>query len=129
VIGPILVQLLHRNFITITVMKTLFNFPYSTSSSSGHPFLDVFKRNVYSVCCYFSRHYFRYYKLLVQVSSLQLLGPQVLMHFRIWIAPTPGLKISIMLQILIYLTRFYIMLFGQIPTKCVKVFRGITSHL
>jgi hypothetical protein len=27
------------------------------------------------------------------------------------------------------LTRFYIMLFGQIPTKYLKLFRGFTSHL
>jgi hypothetical protein len=27
------------------------------------------------------------------------------------------------------LTRFYIMLFGQIPTKFLKELRGITSHL
>lgn len=76
-----------------------------------------------------SRRYLKYYKLPVQVSSLPLPAPTRLNELSDLDRFSIGFDNLYYVRHIDLPTRFYIVLFGQIPTKCLKVFRGITSHL
>jgi len=82
-----------------------------------------------SSVCVISRRYLKYYKLLVQVSSLRLPAPTRLNELSDLDRFSTGFDNLHYVRHIDLFTRFYIMLFGQIPTKYLKVVRGITSHL
>jgi len=82
-----------------------------------------------SFLCVVSRRYLKYYKLLVQVSSLPMPTPTRLNELSDLDRFSTGFDILHYVRDTNLLTRFYIMLFRPISTKCLRVFRGFTSHL
>jgi len=82
-----------------------------------------------SFVCVVSRRYLKYYKLPVLVSSLTMPAPTRLNELSDLDRFSSGFNNLHYVRDMDLLRRFCIMLFGQIPTKCLKVFRGFTSHL